>query len=395
MKELVVVIPIYKEEIDYYDIVSLTQVKRVLSDYEICLIAPKSLNIENYSEYSSFVERFDDYYFESPSRYSRLCLTEDLYNRFIDYEYILIYQLDAFVFFNSIKQFIGEYDYIGAPLSNNTYWKNYHVGNGGLSLRKTKKCVEMIRTQLDKVLELKIYRNFLLDYEDHFWSFCGANEKIDFKVPSIEVAAQFALQDDSCNVYRLMKQTGLPFGIHMWHGSDFNYWRPVIESYGYQFNDIVSNETYEGFLRMQRIQFFCEALLKTKEGRNCIKNLLFPEPDTSYYIWGRGRYGKYAITILKKIGVNIIGVIDNVGGEGERFLGINVVSPDNVNIKSEEKVIIAVKNYTSIVKQCKQMGKSRNIIIYSDLEKHLVEYVQNNNNELKNAPEWRGDNENN
>ena len=81
---------------------------------------------------------------------------------FLDSEYILIYQLDAFVFKDELKEWCQKgYDYIGAPwiaTIENTIWLKYFnivarkfrsknknnreqiffkVGNGGFSLRRT------------------------------------------------------------------------------------------------------------------------------------------------------------------------------------------------------------------------------------------------------------------
>ena len=45
-----------------------------------------------------------------------MLLTADFYRRFTDYEYILIHQLDVFLFEDKLLEFCDMgYDYIGAP----------------------------------------------------------------------------------------------------------------------------------------------------------------------------------------------------------------------------------------------------------------------------------------
>jgi len=66
----------------------------------------------------------------------------DFYGRFLNYRYILIYQLDAFIFENNLKSWCGQdYDYIGAPFFDlrrgTDSPKRTNFLNGGFSLRKT------------------------------------------------------------------------------------------------------------------------------------------------------------------------------------------------------------------------------------------------------------------
>jgi hypothetical protein len=64
--------------------------------------------------------------------------TPDFYKCFSTYNYLMIYQLDGWIFTNFLDYYINlNVDYIGSP------WKAYilnldedTVGNGGVSLRK-------------------------------------------------------------------------------------------------------------------------------------------------------------------------------------------------------------------------------------------------------------------
>ena len=102
-----------------------------------------------------------------------------LYNQFSHYDYMLLYQLDAFAFSNRLLEFCKMgYDYIGAPVERYAKdWKavGCNIGNGGFSLRKI---ASMIR-----ILEQKEYiyarkpkewkENRFLSCEDVFFAFCS------------------------------------------------------------------------------------------------------------------------------------------------------------------------------------------------------------------------------
>lgn len=134
----------YKETPDKYETISLVRCVEVLHEYDFCLFGPDGLNISEYENILAGMsktfryEAFDKSYFSSQRGYNRLMLTADFYKRFSSYEYMLIYQLDAYVFSNQMEKWCQSgYDYIGAPffkLNKKIDWKN--AGNGGFSLRK-------------------------------------------------------------------------------------------------------------------------------------------------------------------------------------------------------------------------------------------------------------------
>lgn len=57
---------------------------------------------------------------------------------------------------------------------------------------------------------------------------------IDYHVPSVRIAAGFSVEFDIAYGYRDIEKRGLPFGCHWWHRLNYQYWRPIIERYGYQ-----------------------------------------------------------------------------------------------------------------------------------------------------------------
>ena len=155
--EVTVVIPIYKTELLDFEIKSLNQCVKILGHHSIVFVQPESLDASSINfEGRISSEKFPDHYFKSVFGYNRLMLTDSFYERFVHSKYILIYQLDAYVFKDELLYWCSkDYDYIGAPwiaspdkgikkllsLFDSKKKKErskifYKVGNGGFSLRK-------------------------------------------------------------------------------------------------------------------------------------------------------------------------------------------------------------------------------------------------------------------
>ena len=110
-KRVAIVIPIYKNTLDANEAKSLAQCKKVLHQYPIIFVAPKSLDAEFLTN-DDQVERFDDAYFKSPKTYNKLLINPLFYERFIDYEFMLIHQLSAGMY--------GKYEEMKDDFTNDT-----------------------------------------------------------------------------------------------------------------------------------------------------------------------------------------------------------------------------------------------------------------------------------
>ena len=255
LSKVAVVIPIYKEELDDLEKISLAQVRKVLKNYPIIFVAPEGKKF-SYLEPGEMLIQFHPQYFQSVETYSQLLLQPFFYEPFKIFEYMLIYQLDAFVFYDALEDFCRlDYDYIGAawPVS----WGVIRVGNGGLSLRK-------VKTHYKLLTEAASWRNwenmllsdsgeyFFVKYgvvsnsEDSFFAFCGANKAIDFQTAPVEVANLFAMEHYPA---RHVKKLGgdLPFGCHGWTKLSADFYIKLFAQFGYDLrslrNLIGGNET--------------------------------------------------------------------------------------------------------------------------------------------------------
>lgn len=261
-----IVIPVYKKAITPYEYISLTQCCKVLGKHHITFIKPHSLNIDNYLSFSNIfsVESFDDYYFKGIDGYNRLMLSEEFYRRFFAFEFVLIYQLDAFVFYDGLAEWCHlKYDYVGAPWlerpvsggflkifrSRFNYYLDYRqdrkqecgilpkptqfynkVGNGGFSLRKVKKMAGICRS-MQSVIDYYCSNDHHYFNEDVFWSLEVNRRKKALHIPHYKEALRFSVEGNPDYALKLNKSR-LPFGCHAWDLFP-DFWRPFFSEYGY------------------------------------------------------------------------------------------------------------------------------------------------------------------
>ena len=264
-----VVLPVYKPQLTEYERIALTQCVRILGNYPIWLATPHSLDIAAYRAISPTIQArtFDDGYFADVQGYNRLMLSEEFYRAFADQEFLLIHQLDAFVFRDELAYWCGRnYDYIGAPWLRDRdftgwrdeFWFNAKrrvatwldlkkadgitpreiinlngVGCGGLSLRRVSAMLRYLKPFREKIAQ---YNQLTLHqyHEDVFWGIEVNRHWPHLRIPDHREAVRFSIEFFPQWAVEHYNQGQLPFGCHAWniHGTD--YWRPIFARYGYE-----------------------------------------------------------------------------------------------------------------------------------------------------------------
>lgn len=247
--KVAVVIPTYKEELDEFEKISLAQVRKVLGNYPFVFVMPEG-KIFSYLEKSDLVAQFPPQFFKNKRTYNDLMMSPFFYETFLDFDYILIYQLDAFVFYDALEYFCSlGYDYIGAPVAYHSWYgiktkKTPRVGNGGFSLRKVKTCYQL----LTECVALSNWEYFLENfYEDSFFGFCGVDENTDFHTAPVEVAVCFAVDYFPD---RFLRRVGnkIPFGCHGWAKYSADAYVELFRKAGYDLRplrDKMNDEDYK------------------------------------------------------------------------------------------------------------------------------------------------------
>ncbi|WPO77437.1 DUF5672 family protein [Flavobacterium sp. KACC 22761] len=253
-----VIIPVYKEYFGELEEKSFLQCCKVLKDYEIVIVHPEGLNhsyLTNKFETIS-AKSFPKKYFQSIDGYNELLLSPLFYESFLDSEYILIYQLDAFVFKDDLVKWCEKgYDYIGAPWlatpEDTLFLKYYHKmvrklskkkqerhqifyksGNGGFSLRKVASHFVIAKKYQQFISDfLKEEKKKIYAIEDVFWSLKAPEFERNFKIPDYKEAIYFAL-DRKPNIGMKLTNNELPFGCHGINKPKvIDFWKPIIDKY--------------------------------------------------------------------------------------------------------------------------------------------------------------------
>ena len=259
---VVVVVPIYKNEIDDDEKLSLAACRRCLSQYEIVFMAPERMRdrLPAYVDEGT-VEFFPDHYFENIRTYSRLLTRDEFWERFVAYQYMLMYQLDAIVFDGKLERFLDRgSSYTGAPWLRRfgPDWTIAGVGNGGLSLRDVsahRRVLRSHRVHHKKFFTYKGLRHghvaallwvfFILNllglkaryagwlcriaplHEDVFWGMYAQNFDRDYSPATAEEALSFSFDTHPVECWKLSGEV-LPFGCHAWKARGEEFWKNKI-----------------------------------------------------------------------------------------------------------------------------------------------------------------------
>jgi hypothetical protein len=263
LEKVTIVVPIYKSELNQLELSSLKQVISVLGHFPITFVTYPNLDVKAYKEICGQkkvdLSYFDKRFFGNVWDYNKLLISKEFYTRFLSSEYILIYQLDAWVFRDELLEWCNKgYDYIGAPLYEG-FGKAKEdsgflgVGNGGLSLRKVKSYIKVLNSfafirsfkelkekkyregKTSKIQRIKLFLEYATanntfhlfndyDYnEDTFWGVIVSKKFKWFTVPDELTASRFSMELKAPFLYRTNKNT-LPFGCHAWEKYHQDFW---------------------------------------------------------------------------------------------------------------------------------------------------------------------------
>lgn len=244
-----VIVPVYNGRLKTYERISLEQNRKILGAYPFVFIHPAGLDIGDIlKEFPGCgAKAFDDKYFSSISGYNRLMMSPEFYRSFTDTDYLLICQLDAYVFRDELMDWCKKgYDYIGAPwlvpelfrLTPFRQWrkrfhsrrrteKDFKVGNGGFSLRKVSSHLRAVE-QLQHVIDAHLAKPGFFSNEDLFFAIEVNKNGMGFSYPDYKEALQFSFDKYPALCFK-ENHHRLPFGCHAWYKEKMRvFWFPII-----------------------------------------------------------------------------------------------------------------------------------------------------------------------
>lgn len=245
----VVVIPIYKVQMSRFESISLLQCSKVLSNHDVYYIAPFGFDYKQYRDiFNAPIKYYDKKYFQNISGYNNLMMTKNFYESFLEYDYMLIYQLDGFCFSDGVGYFMSlGYDYIGAPWLDgmNLYTYNFkgcgmlkklfpkvgfiarlYVGNGGVSLRKIDSIIAAFNAYEAIISQWRFN-------EDILYSYLGEMDYSRFKVADVSTALKFSFEMSPSKCFQA-NEYKLPCFCHAWWKYDMDFWKPFFYELGYE-----------------------------------------------------------------------------------------------------------------------------------------------------------------
>ena len=275
--QVCVVIPVYKalNRLSRNEQLSWQQCLRILRSRTIYLACPPTLITEDYIAAAAKqgvvckATLFAPKYFSSIDGYNRLMLSRQFYSRFAQYDYLLLYQLDAFIFRDELTQWCNMgYSYVGAPwfdkyVSLDDSANLWAVGNGGFALRRVADCLRVLNTvavarSWAEVIQNHsphhppnlvrrayltaryllcsnnthwlgndFYRYRKFHQEDYFWGVVCSEKFSWYKVPTPQKALAFAFESAPSRMYVFNHQQ-LPMGCHAWEKHEPEFWLPFI-----------------------------------------------------------------------------------------------------------------------------------------------------------------------
>lgn len=258
--KVAIVIPTHKSSLNKDDLISLKHLKKYLNKYDKYFVIPQKVSPKKFEQKGFKFIKFDNKYFDTWRGYNELLLQKEFYQKFKDYKFILIYQLDVLVFSDQLSKWCGSgYDYIAPPWFRPVIGALTHKkgsppsgGNGGFSLRNVKSALKVLKkvekkakrnsnsNQIRKfwmfwaILTGKSHQIWLNapadNYpfaEDGFWSLETPKYLSTYKVAPFKEALKFGFEKFPRNCFKLNGEK-LPFGVHAWKKYDEDFWKPYI-----------------------------------------------------------------------------------------------------------------------------------------------------------------------
>lgn len=262
---VLILIPVYKSEMSESERIAFLRAVRIFNRRRLAICTYCGLDISAYTEIldqhgvSYQIDYFDKVYFRSTEGYNELHLNPDLYKHYLQYTYMLIYQLDAYIFDDDLDRWIEKgYDYIGAPWFDKNNASFCGIGNGGFCLKRvqwwydelnrripvyspkallTVHPIKGIRSFFKYLLYIVGYKNttryLFKTYrinEDGLPYFIQSNSWRHIPhVPDMQTAIQFSFECYPSKLYAL-NHNKLPMGCHAWKKYEYEeFWKNYIK----------------------------------------------------------------------------------------------------------------------------------------------------------------------
>lgn len=367
-----IVIPIYKTKLSHNEEISLQQCLKILNKYDIYVIHPEGVHVDFGDKIKCI--KVNNKYMASRRSYSDYVLSLEFYDIFASYDYMLLYQLDAFVFEDRLMEFCElKYDYIGAPwiygMECHVLGKQLlYVGNGGFSLRKIEAFRQWIQSHSCDVANEKM---FLL--EDQVIASYGSRY---LNIAPVETALKFAFDLNPIECYERNGKK-IPFGCHAWYKFDKEFLKKQIEKFGYTVEETQDSiyadgiDWSEGFKRAYMLKKYFNREQIDQSLRELIRNY-----SGTISVFGAGTCGLSFANMIKGTEIKIDSYFDNDTNKvGKQIEGYAIKSPNLIKNDGNTAILITLFQPEKVVTQLEALGLRQGIdfAVSKQLQYKLIE----------------------
>jgi mannosyltransferase OCH1-like enzyme len=207
--------------------------------------------------------------------YNDIMLDITFWKLLIQFERVLIFQLDTMIYRNGIEEFY-QYDYVGAPWDEKNKISS-NVGNGGLSLRNIKAMIYCLENK-DKVIisdypeKKEKYEIFQRDPEDTFFSY--AMNQFNYNIANIETASLFAIE-----AYKFNKEC---LGSHKLYIYNLSLYNELLNKSIYEYN--IPLKIYQTWHTKDLIPNLKECVKSIKDNNPEFEHNLFDDDECREFI---------------------------------------------------------------------------------------------------------------
>lgn len=267
-KKICVVIPVHKATMTVYEQQSLIACREHLKNYHCFLVHPQQMDTSQYlHHYSELITMpVPGEWLSSVHHYNKMKVDIEFYKLFHQYNYMLTYELDAYIFNSAFEQHHAfEFDFIGAPIFEGFMQAGRDARflgclNSGFSMRNVQSCMRVLRNIHKAKRQWKFFKffrsNFSLTrkilarfqwkklpvfehdhwvaymkdqyfHEDIFWSELTPVLFPFFTVADMHSACSFSFEVNAEKLLELNKGQ-LPLGCHAWP-KFMHFWKRYIE----------------------------------------------------------------------------------------------------------------------------------------------------------------------
>lgn len=257
-----VVVPVHRE-LTETEMAALLHNVRTLKSHDVTVLGPESLcdylkktvaeNVLLETSGTAQTLCLSDSYFTSIDSYNELMISQEFYDHFSNYEYVLICQVDCLIIQDHLDSWMSHgYSFVGAPVFKGYTQPNLPYDftgelNGGLSLRKISDCRKVTTETYFLTCQgfarfanrigavfianrvLRIFGKTIVPVkpgvnEDVVWTKLVPGYFESFSIPSPMLASRFAFE--AAPEYLLERNGGeLPFGCHAFQRYGRKFWR--------------------------------------------------------------------------------------------------------------------------------------------------------------------------